>query len=813
MEELRVSIIADASGLAPGLSSATQQVQAAATTMAEAQTIATQATQNLAAAQAQLGAAAVAGNAQAKAILAQYTAELAAAKTQLTQVTAAETEQVVSAEALAGATTEATAATEAFASAQTAASVATSSGISSRQAATASIGLLEGRMMSSNRAAGAFLATTLGLGPALQVAFPVIGAIAIAGVLVDIGEKAYQLYEKFLDISAVDDKLIADFRKMRDSDVFNVHSIETATERLDDATKAAGNLRSAADALHEVSLKDVFGDLLGGNVLGAGADIGYLAAAKKLADEGGKQTEDAVKLTVIQLKQEHELALAKIETAHAADGLLPKEREITAEQQKRLEIVRENQNFERKEEQALGNKSPHDAGAQMAAEKEAQANAEATVARYEDQLPLLREISRARIEAAHAADAELAPVERITAELSKQVELNESAAQFSKVGTAAQRDQLVAMQNQEAVEKAKVALGALGDEAIDRAFKQQIDEQDRAAKLEEENEKRAAELYRQKREIAVQAARDEAAATISAAQQDYAAIQQEIRFEEQLGAVSHRVAAQRLADASAKKTTATTGALGKEQGIFDPAEGGKEAREYQELQDKITAEARKGALERERIQQEEALKMAQVYKRVTTEFNAEFSKAFNEWATKSRTAGDAFGHMLGDLELKVIDFAAKTVLEHAAMWLEVEILSATGNATLLAQKESAAAIQKLSDAKTAAANAYAWGSGWGGPIAGGIAAAIAFTAVEAFEMGGVVGGYGPQMIQAHAGERVLSAGQTTNFESLVNNGGNRSASLHQENHFGGGVTREMLAEHTTQTMNQLRSMLRPEAFA
>ena len=204
--------------------------------------------------------------------------------------------------------------------------------------------------------------------------------------------------------------------------------------------------------------------------------------------------------------------------------------------------------------------------------------------------------------------------------------------------------------------------------------------------------------------------------------------------------------------------------------------------------------------------------MAQTYKRVAGEFNAEFTRAFNEWATHSQTAGQSFGHMLGNLELKGADFVAKIILQQAEMWLEMEILSLTGNAALLAQKQSSAAIQKLSDAKTAAANAYAWGSSWGGPVGGAISAAIAFTAVEAFTAGGVVGGYGPQMIQAHAGERVLSAGQTSNFESMVNNGGNRSASLYQENHFGGGVTREMLEAHTAQTMQSLRAMIRPEAL-
>ena len=813
MEELRVSIIADASGLAPGLASAQSQVEAAATSMAEAQQIAKQATQNLAQAQAQLGAAAVAGNAQAKAILAQYTTELAAAKAQLAQVTAAEAEQTVTTDALTGATIEATAATEAFGAAQAAAGAATSAGISSRQAATASIGLLEGRLMSSNRAAGAFLATTLGLGPALQAAFPIIGAIAVAGVLADVGEKAYQLYEKFIDISAVDDKLIADFRKMSDSDLFNVASIETATLRLDDATKAATNLRAAAEELHSTSMKDVFGDLASGNAGALAEDFGLLVGAKKAADEGGKETEDAIKLGVIQLKQAHELALAQIATAHAADGLLPKEAQITAEHQKRLDILRENQQFERRKEQALGNKSPADTGAQMAAEEKHQADAAAAVASYEDQRPLLNDIARARIEAAHASDAELQPVERITAELDKQVELNEQKASSSREGTTAERDALLALENQAAVKKAQVSLGELGDAAIERSFHEQIEQQDLAAKEEAEDAKVATELYRQKREVAIAAAREAAQTTVAAADEDFAAIQQEIRFEEQLGVVSHRVAAQRLADASKKKEGAVTGALGNEATIFDPAVGGREAQEYQALQDKITAEARKGAQQREQIAQQEALKIEATYKKVAADFNTQFTHAFDEWARRSQTASQAFGGMLGTLELQVVNFAAKTILEHAEMWLEIELLSLTGNAALLTQKESAAAIQKLSDAKTAAANAYAWGSGWGGPVAGAVAAAVAFTAVEAFEQGGIVGGYGPQMIQAHGGERVLSAGQTSNFESLVNNGGSRSASLHQENHFGGGVTEKMLADHTAQTMQQLRSMIRPEALA
>lgn len=41
--------------------------------------------------------------------------------------------------------------------------------------------------MGANRAAGAFLATTLGIGPVLQAVFPVIGVIALVEVLLRVG--------------------------------------------------------------------------------------------------------------------------------------------------------------------------------------------------------------------------------------------------------------------------------------------------------------------------------------------------------------------------------------------------------------------------------------------------------------------------------------------------------------------------------------------------------------------------------------------------------------------------------------------------
>lgn len=67
--------------------------------------------------------------------------------------------------------------------AQTAETAATAEGVAANVGASASLGLLEGRTMSMTRAAANFLTKVAGLGPIIQAAFPIIGAIALISVL------------------------------------------------------------------------------------------------------------------------------------------------------------------------------------------------------------------------------------------------------------------------------------------------------------------------------------------------------------------------------------------------------------------------------------------------------------------------------------------------------------------------------------------------------------------------------------------------------------------------------------------------------
>jgi hypothetical protein len=431
-----------------------------------------------------------------------------------------------------------------------------------------------------------------------------------------------------------------------------------------------------------------------------------------------------------------------------------------------------------------------------------------------DNMP--EQIAHARIEAMHAADAQLPVEQEIIAAMDKQVELNNLKANTSKEGTAAERETLRVLENQLALSKAKEQIDTLGKNRLNVTFEAQQKEDEAARKRQEEQARAQLEETNRVREETISAGRETAAALIEAANQEFERTQLEIRGQEELGRISHRVAEQRLLDALRLREATTQGALKTEQGLFNPVAGQKEAIEYKKLEDQMTKEAQRAALERERIVQQEATKMEQVYKRVATEFNSDFTRAFNEWATKSKTAGQAFGKMLGDMELQVIDFVAKSVLEHAEMWIELKIMNALGVETMETQNAVANMKAVTQDAKTAAANAYKWASSWGGPPAGAIAAAVAFTAVEAFgtfDTGGMMPHMGMAFNTSGSVERVLSPSQTSNFESLVNNGGSRSAHLHQTNNFGGGVSEKMLADHTAKTMNKLRSMIRPEALA
>ena len=63
----------------------------------------------------------------------------------------------------------------------------------------AAVKALEGNFTGTTRAVSRFLSVTLGLGPVLRAAFPVIGAVLLGKAIFDTGEKVYEFYKKVRD--------------------------------------------------------------------------------------------------------------------------------------------------------------------------------------------------------------------------------------------------------------------------------------------------------------------------------------------------------------------------------------------------------------------------------------------------------------------------------------------------------------------------------------------------------------------------------------------------------------------------------------
>ncbi len=72
-------------------------------------------------------------------------------------------------------------------------------GVSNIQATSGALRVLEGNMNNNLRAAERFIASVLGLGPALQAVFPIVGGIAFAGLLGELADKVLKFYRGLRD--------------------------------------------------------------------------------------------------------------------------------------------------------------------------------------------------------------------------------------------------------------------------------------------------------------------------------------------------------------------------------------------------------------------------------------------------------------------------------------------------------------------------------------------------------------------------------------------------------------------------------------
>src|SRR5262249_22299088 len=103
-------------------------------------------------------------------------------------------------------------------------------GVTGVQATSGALRVLEGNMTNNLRAAERFVANILGLGPILQAAFPVVGAVAMLGVLGELEDKAYKFWVGLRDAG---EKATGAFRDLNGPLHLANDELAVANDRLD----------------------------------------------------------------------------------------------------------------------------------------------------------------------------------------------------------------------------------------------------------------------------------------------------------------------------------------------------------------------------------------------------------------------------------------------------------------------------------------------------------------------------------------------------------------------------------------------------
>lgn len=600
--ELRVGIVADASSLEGAMADAGASVETLAARVKTA-------SNNMAEAQKAFGSAAAQGNAQAKAVLAEYSQQLEVAQSAQEQFAASATQV---SEAL----------RVESASANVAAESINRVGVSSRQAATAGIGILEGRMMSGNRAAAAFLSTTLGLGPVLQAAFPVIGALALGEVLIDIGKSAYEAYEKFISLDSATEKLNDDFHKLQQTDIINVHSIEAATERLGEANEKATNLRETAQQLHDISLSGLFSALGQGQLGGIASSIGGLLSAKTASNDSTTNVEQSMQLGIKQLEQLHELRVAKIEAAHAGDSGLPALQKINAEEEKHLALVREAAQYTQRRDQALGNPAPKDT--------------------------LLLGYQEQQIKGEAAAQR------------------SKVKPEYDPIKDMLESDKLAASDNEKILDSMR------------ENFEQATRAENEVTAQKRRADEAATEEFKKNREEEIRAAEEATNAISRAAQEQYEATERTIKFKVQTGRLSPQQGTQQSLAAVNQSETEQTRAASDVQSQYTPSLGGDQAIKWQAQQDKITQITQKAEQQRTQIEQQAALQQQQIQTRAFSFIDNQFNQVMDKWLQGTESMSRAWTALGDNIAIAVVNGLAKAAA--------AELVGLTIHKSVLAEK-------------------------------------------------------------------------------------------------------------------------------
>jgi hypothetical protein len=179
--------------------------------------------------------------------------------------------------------------------------VATDESVSGVQATSGAIRTLEGN--GGIRAVENFLSKTLGLGPAMQAIFPVVGAIAFGKILFDIGEKVYDVEQKAVHAGeaikdafdaqhdkaqvSIDDLAIQNDKLQDQIDKLSGHPNSGLQTALDEARKMANQLLDSLQA----DRKELAALLKEHDVSNLGSALSGIANDAQTASTGKQGTE------------------------------------------------------------------------------------------------------------------------------------------------------------------------------------------------------------------------------------------------------------------------------------------------------------------------------------------------------------------------------------------------------------------------------------------------------------------------------------------------------------------------------------------
>jgi predicted secreted protein len=121
--------------------------------------------------------------------------------------------------------------------------------VSGTMAASGAIRVMEGNVQNNIRAVERFLSTTLKLGPVLQAAFPVVGAIAFAGLIAKLGEEAVKFFK---ELQASPEKAKGAFAELNATLNITNDTLRVSNDHLDNEIaklqgKPQNNLKLALD--------------------------------------------------------------------------------------------------------------------------------------------------------------------------------------------------------------------------------------------------------------------------------------------------------------------------------------------------------------------------------------------------------------------------------------------------------------------------------------------------------------------------------------------------------------------------------------